>query len=132
LIGTKNFLPGLDRDRDQKKVVLQIPSHKAFYCNRECQKAHWKGESGREAHKKFCKLYDIYEKMNKRLKNELDHNRMWLEDFASESEEEGCVTDAYLLEQIFKRHMDSIPVNGFSINLEDSNGETNDELITGI
>ncbi len=70
--------------------------------------------------------------MNKRLKNELDHNRMWLEDFASESEEEGCVTDAYLLEQIFKRHMDSIPVNGFSINLEDSNGETNDELITGI
>ena len=95
------------------------------------KKAHWKGEGGREAHKTFCKLYDIYEKMNKRLKNELDHNRMWLEDFASESEEEGCVTDAYLLEQIFKKHMDSIPVNGFSINLEDSNEETNDELITG-
>ncbi len=24
--GTKHFLPGLDRDQDQKKVVFQIPS----------------------------------------------------------------------------------------------------------
>ncbi len=104
---------------------------KAFYCKTECQIAHWKGGGEREPHRKFCKLYDIYEKMNNRLKNQLDRNRMWLEDFASESEEESCVTDAYLLEQIFSRKMDSIPVNSFSINLDDSNEETNDEPTSG-
>ncbi|CAF1338367.1 unnamed protein product [Adineta steineri] len=109
------------------KKLRCVQCQKAFYCKTECQKAHWKGESEREPHRKFCKLYSIYNEMNNQLKNELNYNCMWLEDFASESEEEDCVTDAYLLEQIFRRHMNSTPFDGFSFNLNDSNEETSDE-----